>query len=629
MCGISGIFSNDGVEHDIIQAMVGALAHRGPDAVGTYISPNGNVALGHNRLSVLDLSAAANQPMTIDDGRYTIVYNGEIYNFQEVRLKLETLRPDFIFTTSSDTEVILYAFRYWGEGMLQHLKGMFALAIWDQTEQALFMCRDSVGKKPLFYYRDAENLIFSSEIKALLKHPTVAKQQQFNIKAISHFLHLGYIPEPDTIFTSIHKFPAGSWAVFRKNEKLELKRFWNIKDDFSETTQRNPLQAVEEFDRILTNAVEKRLIGDVPIGIFLSGGTDSSLVAAMASKKLGSSLKTFSIGFAESKFDERQYAASVAKHLKADHHDFLLSEAEAVNMVDTYIHHFDEPFADTSAIPTMLVSKMARESVTVALTGDGGDELFQGYGAYVWADRLARIPWKLAKPILHTAMANFGSSRVKRVSGLFAEVEGSIQSHIFSQEQYFFSQHEIHHRLLCNPDEFRLFEYSESNIDRLTAAEEQALFDFNYYLKDDLLVKVDRASMYYGLECRCPFLDKDVIKFSASLDDSLKRRDGISKWLPKKVLEKYLPYDLVHRPKWGFGIPLPTWLKQDLKYLLDDFLSDSCIREIGLFKVEYVGELRNKFMTGSDYLFNRLWVIIIVHKWMKENIGSAINQHTI
>jgi asparagine synthase (glutamine-hydrolysing) len=624
MCGISGIFSDGGVEYGTIQAMVGALAHRGPDAVGTYISPNGNVALGHNRLSVLDLSAAANQPMTIDDGRYTIVYNGEIYNFQEIRLKLETLRPDFIFTTSSDTEVILYAFRYWGEGMLQHLRGMFALAIWDQAEQALFVCRDSVGKKPLFYYRDAENFIFSSEIKALLKHPIVAQQRQFNKKAISHFLHLGYIPEPDTLFTSIYKFPAGSWAVLRKNEKLEPKRFWNITDDFSETTQKDPLQAIGEFDRILTTAVEKRLIGDVPLGVFLSGGTDSSLVAAMASKKLGSSLKTFSIGFKESKFDERKYAASVAKHLKADHHEFLLSESEAVSMVDTYIHHFDEPFADTSAIPTMLVSKIARESVTVALTGDGGDELFQGYGSYVWADRLARIPWKLAKPVSHTVMAKLGSSRIKRVSGLFAEVEGSIQSHIFSQEQYFFSQHEIHHQLLLNPDEFHLFEYSESIIDRLTPAEEQALFDFNYYLKDDLLVKVDRASMYYGLECRCPFLDRDLIEFSVSLDESLKRRNGVSKWLPKKVLEKYLPHDLVYRTKWGFGIPLSTWLKQDLKYLMDSFLSDTCVQKMGLFKVEYVRELRNKFLGGSDYLFNRLWVIIIMHKWMRENLGSAI-----
>jgi asparagine synthase (glutamine-hydrolysing) len=625
MCGISGIFSSTPIDRSIVESMTMTLTHRGPDAHGVYLDPTQRIALGHTRLSIIDLSASANQPFFSKESRYVIVFNGEIYNFKQIKKELST-QCATVFRTHSDTEVIVEAFAAWGINMVEKLEGMFALAIADQQEQKLFLFRDRVGKKPLYYFQSDGLFAFASEIKSLLKHPVIRRDKKVNRKAISAFLHLGFVPEPHTIYAHIHKFPAGHTGVVASNVNLTTQPYWRMEDKLNTVTHREE-DDQEQLGLLLDQAVQKRLISDVPLGAFLSGGTDSSLVTAVASKYVSKPLKTFSIGFKESKFDESHFARAVANHLKTDHTEYILSEKEAMDRAEMYTRHFDEPFADTSAIPTLLVSELARKEVTVALTGDGGDELFQGYGAYTWADRLGRASWNMLKGPLGLVLGASGHSRWERVAHLLEPVvRGSIRSHIFSQEQYFFSQQEIYEKLLnrqADPDRYRdvTFEYDESFLanKKLSSGERQALFDLQYYLKDDLLVKVDRASMFYALECRCPLLDHQVIEFAFSLDIGKKRRGGKTKWIEKELLYQYLPRELVDRPKWGFSVPLASWMKGDLHYLMDDFLNDQVIEEVGLCNVSFIRALKKEFLAGKDYLYHRLWAVIVLHKWWKEN----------
>lgn len=620
MCGITGYISANSFERSVIDVMTDKLAHRGPDAKGTYANASCTVALGHTRLSIIDLSTGANQPFHADDGRHTIIFNGEIYNFRKIRSELiETY--DVTFQTNSDTEVALKAFITWGSKMVDKLMGMFAIVILDKENDRLFLFRDRMGKKPLYYFQSEKLFAFASEMKALLAHPLVQREKKIDESIISIFLHLGYIPEPHTIYSNIYKFPAGYCAEIDGNLKLAMRPYWHIQSKIDLRGERNERQVQDYLKKLLEDAVQQRLISDVPLGTFLSGGTDSSIVTAIATKYSAQPIKTFSIGFYESKFDESQYSQAVAKHLKTDHIAYKLTEKEAVNLLETYVNHFDEPFADTSAIPTMLVSKLARQHVKVVLTGDGGDELFLGYGAYTWANRLRYFPNVVFGNMLQKALQNLANP-LRRVSHLFEPVTiGGIRSHIFSQEQYFFSQKEVMKDLLKQTRTFKTFEYDESFLPPglLTEGEKQALFDLQYYLKDDLLVKVDRASMFHALECRCPLLDYRIVTYLLSLKSSMKKKNGVSKWMLKELLKEYIPDKLIYRPKWGFGIPLSSWLKGDLQYLITDYLSKQAIEEIGVFNTEYVQELKKRFFGGEDYLYNRLWTIIILQKWLKEN----------
>jgi asparagine synthase (glutamine-hydrolysing) len=345
------------------------------------------------------------------------------------------------------------------------------------------------------------------------------------------------------------------------------------------------------------------------------------LICAIASKYTSSPLKTFNIGFEESKFDESLYAKKVANLIGTDHTEYRLSEKQAIDLLEKYLVHFDEPFADTSAIPTMLVSKLARQEVKVVLTGDGGDELFQGYGAYSWANKLATKRWKLAKPVIRKALRISGRSRFERIAELLGGVNANeLRSHIFSQEQYFFSQDEIKNKVLVNLKHFRPFHYQDdASLSNLTEGEKQAFFDILHYLKDDLLVKVDRASMYSGLECRSPLLDYHVVEFAVRLSINHKVRDSVNKWLLKDLLRDFLPEPLVHRPKWGFSVPLSKWMKGDLRYLIDEYLNTKTVEETGFINVAYVEQLKTSFFSGKEYLYNRLWVLIALLKWLKEN----------
>jgi len=623
MCGIAGIFSRNAIQKEEIVAMTNALRHRGPDAQATSLNEPHTVALGHTRLSVIDLSNNANQPMYSDGGRYGIVFNGEIYNFKAVRKAIELQQPQVRFVTASDTEVILHAYSLWNEKMMERLDGMFAFVIYDKLLQTLFIARDRMGKKPLHFYRDNDHFIFASEIKSLLQHPVVRRKKQVDQHAIHEFLHLGYIPEPRTIFSNIHKFPAGFTGRVDQNFDLQLSSYWQVQEQVGPRMTGTESDLKQGLKTTLREAVQKRLISDVPLGMFLSGGTDSSLVTALASEFSTAPLKTFSIGFAESKFDESKYAQQVAAKLRAHHHAYVLSEKEAVGILETYLNHFDEPFADTSAIPTMLVSKLARQEVTVALTGDGGDELFQGYGAYKWAQRLSNPFFRIIQGPLAFGLGNFGNSRLQRIAQLLEKVDDTrIRSHIFSQEQYFFSDRELRKKLLSHTASYTPFTYKDPQFDqvKLTAREQQAIFDLKFYLKDDLLTKVDRASMFHALECRCPLLDHTVVEFALNLPLSFKVRGDVNKWILKEILSDYLPAELVHRPKWGFSIPLVKWLKNDLRYLIDDYLDKPGIEAAGLVEYEYVKALKGAFLKGGNYLFNRLWTLIVIHKWLRENV---------
>jgi asparagine synthase (glutamine-hydrolysing) len=383
MCGIVGVFSETGNADEGLKEMTDALAHRGPDAKNVYSDPLKVIGLGHTRLSIIDLSEAANQPFFSTDKRYVIVFNGEIYNFQTIQLQLKTI--GCIFRTNSDTEVILQAFIIWGEHMIEKLEGMFAFAIFDHLERKLFLCRDRMGKKPLFYYQSEGFFAFASEIKSLLRHPAIRSSKKINARAIHTFLHLGYIPEPDSVYQSIFKFRAGHVGTVVLGKDLTVRSYWNIKEVVISPSVHDLKLGKEKLASLLQESIRKRLISDVPLGVFLSGGTDSSLIAAMAAKQSDSRLRTFCVGFNEDKYNEINHSRQVAKYLNTDHTDFILTERDAVDRLESYLRHFDEPFADTSAIPTMLVSELARKDVKVALTGDGGDELFLGYGAYSWA----------------------------------------------------------------------------------------------------------------------------------------------------------------------------------------------------------------------------------------------------
>lgn len=621
MCGINGVFSKEAISPEVVQSMTRALSHRGPDFQGTFLSPSNQVALGHTRLSIIDVSGAGHQPMHSANGRFTIVFNGEIYNFKSIRREIEQNNPQAKFTSKSDTEVILHAINCWGPQMVKRLDGMFAIAIYDNLLQKLFLFRDRVGKKPIFYFCNNTHFVFASEIKSLLRHPVVSQSKEIDNQAVHEFLHLGYIPEPKTIYRAIRKFPSGSIGEIESNLSFSIRPYWRAEDLIMKEKASTSTQSLQvEFEEKLERAVEKRLISDVPVGVFLSGGIDSSLVTAIASKFTASPIKTFNIGFKESKFSEQKYAEEVAKHLKTDHQQYMLSENDAVEMLDAYLDHIDEPFADSSTIPTMLVSKMARKQIKVALTGDGGDELFLGYGAYAWANRLSNPWFKISRGIFANTLPILRYSRFKRAARLFENVDlGNIRSHIFSQEQYLFSANEIWLHLLKQTLDFEPFQYNDSATTvNMNEEEKQAFFDLKFYLKDDLLVKTDRASMYFGLECRCPLLDQSIIAFALNGPMEIKKKKGVDKWILKQTLKKHLPNDLVDRSKWGFSIPMSQWMKNELGYLFD-YLSNRNLEKTSRFNEDYVNELVTRFHNGEDYLYNRLWCLIIIQRFLLKN----------
>jgi asparagine synthase (glutamine-hydrolysing) len=624
MCGISGFYSiNKRFSKQDLIKMTDALALRGPDADGYFISEN--AGLGHRRLSIIDLSDNANQPMYSADNRYVMVYNGEVYNYDEIASELKQ-KFNSEFKTSSDSEVVLEAYSRYGSDFVEKLNGMFAIAIYDKQKNELFLCRDRIGIKPLYYFWDGENFAFASELKALTKISSIPLE--INKNAIYQFMHLGFIPAPLSIYSSIKKLESATWLKINPHN-LQQNQYWNIDQQVTGKVLTNENEATIKLNELIISSVQYQLKSDVPFGVFLSGGIDSSLITAKAVNLSKTKINTFSIGFEENKYNESIYAKNVANHLGTNHHEFIVHHQDAIDLIDTVFETYSEPFADSSCIPTMLVSKLAKQHVSVALSGEGGDELFLGYGAYQWARRLNNpIIKTFRKPIALALSAS--STRYKRHAGHFKYPSKDLQySHILSQEQSTFSLNELDDLLT---DEFKNqsssgnttildnFGAAIENLNRdLEPAEKQALFDLRFYLQDDLLTKVDRASMNFSLETRVPYLDHRIIEFALNLSPDLKYKNQTSKYLLKKILYQHIPEKMFDRPKQGFAIPLEQWLKNELRYLIDENLSKEIIEKYNCVNFETVARLKKEFFSGKTFLYNRLWILIVLHRWLHKN----------
>lgn len=611
MCGISGYFNINGfVPQEELQSASAALIHRGPDNGGFFIDER--VGLAHRRLSIIDTSEAGNQPMISRNENLVIVFNGEMYNYKEVaedfNLKLRT---------TSDTEVLIEAYALRGKDVISCFNGMFSFAIYDKSSRQLQLFRDRMGIKPLYYSWDGNIFFFASEIKALLKYEAIRKSAGINYSAVAEYLHLGYIPEPFTIYNNIHQVKAGHYITVNMDGMEEIG-YWNIQQSIQSGVLSDEVEATRRLDELICSSVKYRLNCDVPFGTFLSGGIDSSLVTAIARKIYPQQLKTFSIGFSDSGFNESEHAREVANALSTDHHTFMVREKDALELLDECLEMFDQPFADSSAIPTLLVSRLAAKEVKMVLSGDGGDELFMGYGAYRWAERLNNpLLFSLRKPL--SMIFSAGTSRFQRIGKLLDYRKGDdLKSHIFSQEQYLFSREET--AKILNPDiaagSKHIFQ-PDDLARKLSPAEQQALFDLKYYLKDDLLVKVDRASMHASLECRLPLLDYRIVEWAMNLDPGLKIKGNVAKYLLKKVLYSHLPEQLFRRPKWGFAIPLSAWLNGPLFYFPEEYLSEEKVKAYNVLNFEEVTKLLCRYRNGSSaYLYNRVWALAVLQKML-------------
>ena len=618
MCGIAGYFStNNFFDEEDLSKMTNCLSHRGPDSHGYF--KDEQIALGHRRLSILDLSENGNQPMLSHDKRYVMIYNGEVYNYREIANELVySAGRKLHFNSSSDSEVILEAFATWGENFVKKLNGMFAIAIYDRHDKELFLFRDRIGIKPLYYYWDGKNFAFSSELKALEKVKNIPKK--IDNDAIYYYLHTGFIPAPYSIYSGIKKMKPGQMLKI-SDQGINHETYWSTKDALKEKVIQSEKTAIIKLSDLIISSVLYQMKTDVPFGIFLSGGVDSSLIAAQAVNLSSVKVNTFSIGFEESKYNEASYARAISGYLRTNHHEFIVSYKDGIELMDKMLQAYNEPFADSSAIPTMLVSMLASKYVTVVLTGDGGDELFMGYGAYKWASRLNNPLIKLTRHQLSSLLSLFGN-KLKRGAKLFDyESSNELNSHILSQEQYFFSKKELD-EMLITPFKStinNIYDISHWSYPRkLTHKEKQALFDLNYYLPDDLLVKVDRASMQYSVEARVPYLDHRIVEFAENIAPNLKYKNGVSKYILKEILYQYIPEKFFRRPKQGFSIPLEKWLKNEWVYLINDFLSKKVIEKHGFVKYDYVSNLKKDFFKGKDYLYNRLWALAILHKWAED-----------
>ncbi|OFX67146.1 MAG: asparagine synthase (glutamine-hydrolyzing) [Bacteroidetes bacterium GWE2_29_8] len=617
MCGISGIYYKNGTSiSEEIKLMNKVLTHRGPDAEGYYIeSP---IALGHKRLSIIDLSNSANQPMHSKCDNYVIVYNGEVFNFEDIKKDL-----NITTSTTSDTEVIIEAFIKEGVNFVNRLNGMFAIAIYDKIKQDLYLFRDRIGIKPIYFYNDSNIFAFASEIKSLLQINLIKQQVSLNKNSIPSYLFMGFAPSESTFYNNINKLLPGHFAIINKSE-LSTTSYWNINEKLNKNYHSNFNTTKEELKNLIESSVKYRLIADVPLGTFLSGGIDSSLITAVASKYSNTKLKTFTIGFQESEYNEAHFAKKIAKHLNTEHYEYIISENSLLEYIDKLNDIYDEPFPDSSSLPSLIISKLARQNVTTILSGEGGDELFYGYGSYIWAKRLDNNLLRFASPYLSSILSNFGS-RYQRVAKLLNYYsKQTLNQHIFSQEQYYFSLDEL--QLLLS-DDFKkeLNKYILGQNDNeiitdkhLSLLEKQSFFDLQNYLPNDLLVKYDRATMFNSLEGRVPLLDYRVVEYAINIDPKLKLQGNNAKYILKEILYDYLPKELFDRPKWGFSIPLKYWLNNKLRFLIDENLNKKTIEEAGIVNFNYVSKLIKEYQAGKVFLYNRIWLLILLHKWIKE-----------
>ena len=646
MCGFCGYLQVDSVVEraamaPVVERMAETLRHRGPDDSGSWVDADAGIALGHRRLSIIDLSPEGHQPMTSRSGRYVIAYNGEIYNFRELRVELEQM--GFGWRGHSDTEVMLAAFEAWGvDGALRRFNGMFAFALWDRDDRALHLARDRLGEKPLYYGWAGRTFLFGSELKPLRAHPAWCGEIDRN--ALAAFVRHNYVPAPYSIYSGIAKLPPGHRLRIAATDSRRPapESYWTLRQA-AEAGVNNPLDvdddtAVEELDALLRDAIARRMVADVPVGVFLSGGIDSSTVVALMQAQSSRPVRSFSIGFEEEAYNEARHAKAVARHLGTDHTELYVTPDEAMSVIPRLPAIYDEPFADSSQIPTFLVSQLARKHVTVTLSGDGGDELFCGYVRYFWGrriwNRIGRLPYRLRALAANALSALSPSSWNVLFSGVnrfmaptaMGELTGD-RVHKLANVLAVTSPDALYRGLVSHwPDPESIVYGSREPSTALTDRAQWAeLADFTQrmmyldgvtYLPDDILVKVDRASMAVSLEARVPMLDHRVVEFAWRVPLSRKNRNDQGKWLLRQVLYRYVPRELIDRPKMGFGVPIDSWLRGPLRAWAEELLSEHRLRADGYFNPAPIREKWAEHLSGTRNWQYWLWDILMFQAWL-------------
>lgn len=627
MCGIAGCFFRDerSVDKDTLICMTRTLTHRGPDEEGYYINKRANIGLGHRRLSIIDL-ATGQQPLSNEDRTIWISFNGEIYNFKELISELEAKGHQF--RTKSDTEAIVHAYEEWGVESVKRLRGMFAFALWDEKRQNLILARDRVGKKPLYYCENPQMFLFGSEIKAILEMPDISRDIDYT--SLYDYLSLLYVPAPKTIFKAIKKLPAAHYAIISCNS-IQVKPYWNL--EFYPDESLSESRMTEELLDILEQAAKIRMISEVPLGAFLSGGVDSSGVVALMAKNSSTPVKTNSISFNLAKYNESSFAKTVSKLFSTDHHEFHVTP-EAVSAIEKLAWHYDEPFADSSAVPTYYVSKMARENVTVSLSGDGGDENFAGYRRYYFDMRenavRNMVPDRLRQAVFGTIGRLYPKAdylpQIFRGKAFISNVaRDPVDAYYFSVSALYGEEKNklLHPDIVKSLKGYRtrdLFYHYYNNAPAIDHLSKIQYLDIKTYLCDDILTKVDRASMAVSLEVRCPILDHVFMEYAAKIPSKYKLVGIDGKHIFKKALKKYLPDDILYRKKMGFGVPIAEWLRTDLKeYGRKNVLQGSA--SSNYLQHDFVNKLWIEHQKGIRNRSTELWVIMMLNLWHKNFAG--------
>lgn len=627
MCGIAGFVDfKKQTPEDTVASMACAVEHRGPDGQGVFFTNTqlASVGLGHRRLSIIDLSSAANQPMHFDG--LHLIFNGEIYNYGEIRDEL--IKKGHQFSTHSDTEVILHSWREWGEKSMDRWHGMFAIALYDERAQELICIRDRAGVKPFHYYWKDGLFLFGSELKSLLAHPGFVKT--INKNAVASFLQYGCISHPHSIYKDTYKLPPGHLLRLNFSSKeISVTQYWNVYDYYNLPKLNIDLEeAINETEKILSRSFQYRMVADVPVGVFLSGGYDSSCVTALLQQNRSEKIKTFTIGTTDKKLDEAPYAKAIAQHLGTEHTEYYCTPKEALDIIPELPHFYDEPFADSSAIPTILVSRLARKKVTVALSADAGDEIFAGYNRYDYISRYGNKLRSIPKPLRKMAAAT-----MERVS--------SENIPFFKNRYNFHSRYDKLKNLLNDPSPSELLKnlsqvFNKKDLEKLMAGDFRELstphsstglkpefydplsymmaVDYQTYMVDDILQKVDRATMSVSLEGREPFLDQDIIEWAAQLPSGYKYHEGQKKYILKQIVHKYIPKEMMERPKMGFGIPVESWLGNELKELVKEYLSEENLSH-GLFNPKEVASLVADFFNGRTEKYLKIWYLLMFQMW--------------
>lgn len=627
MCGIAGwinLKQSDTKDHTeaVLHSMCETILHRGPNSEGLWLDDT--VALGMRRLSIIDLHTG-DQPVFSEDKSVIVMMNGELYNYREVRSDLEKKGHNFI--TKSDTEILPHLYEEYGEDLVDHLNGMYAFSLWDTRKKKLIIARDRFGEKPLYYGVFDGKLLYASEPKAILAHPSV--KPELNLDALRHYLSYDYVPAPHSIFKGISKLPAAH-VMTVENGEIKTRRYWNL--TFAKNGNIPSFdRAAIELRELLSDAVRMRLVADVPLGVLLSGGVDSSTIAAFSAQHATETVKTFSIGFTEDSFDETKYARQVAAHLGTDHHEEILSVAKAAELISDIGGWLDEPLSDGSLIPTYLLARFVRKHVTVALGGDGGDELFAGYPMY-YAHKVAKLYSSvpgfvrsgLIEPVVRSLPVSTKNLSFEYKAKRF--VRASKYDTITRHHSWFGSFTLDEQKQLLTEDALTGSSgdiYADAKemlkiCDADSEIEQMQYLDMNFYMAEDILTKVDRASMAVSLETRAPFLDPRVGQFAASLPLDYKLRGSKGKHILKKSVEGLLPANILHRSKKGFGIPIAEWLKTLLNPLMHDMLSPERLKDQGIFESDYVQKLIAEHEKGVASHHKQLWTLLVFQLWQQK-----------